>query len=1002
MRKSLVVSPRLGPKETGRSTRSGLEMARNMLDFSPVQQFQKQFSALDQAMTKLRHLNPPKEVNSIFDEFDTLKKKYSAFFESCQSVLRQYKLGNESKGVPEEHMKVISGFPSASNTFFTLLVGFNSRKPKIFYGEARNLGAVMEDAVVEFAQICLKEQQSRLVFKQYDNSLRFLVSELRTQMHDLFKQGSFEQISQEKVSEVIETAKRLSRVFETDLQHGLFLQKTMSAIGAQYVSKFHAGFVGLVPLLASIPPFNDLLGTIFASVETYSEILMRVMEDTKVQCDVDPIVIPIDTKGEVTTSSSIQNDLVKLDPVTHFLEELSRLLGISSEGNEDKVEWCEELLATARKTIHDLEYENHQLKTRVHSKDFITSETAITDRFVQNKKFQEDLQHEYAKEKDELLRSLVATVKTLVPGEILHHDDDYETQVQTLVTNCRINMDNTEKQLNEMDNMMKNTRNTLRLFYKSQFYQDISDEADLGQTAEILIRKLTKLHKKLDEKITAASAANNELNMFLRSVLNGRLEEVEGLTGAQLKKGLISCISNLEQELQDTKDKLSECIDNHNNFEQKAIECVSKVQSKLAMATSIEPDVTSSTFDDLASHVLGMFAQFEKEMDAQNTFRKFLCSFLSQLRFALGLPPIRLINLNREELQDVMVGILDSPPVQEGLGLAKHRPPNPEDVSRVSETSKQTNTVKETDPQFVFTVHDYLAERCGQLQGGSQTDFMHLNVDKLMGELTSLIDNKNKYVKALRSVIHDVAIRLGCQHNHKEAENVELDAISQDIFQNLEILVNRARENAGSTAIEAAVALIHAEDMKQFDSMNLKPIECIKAELQKVSRTSELLAPIFTLTSAIADDLDNDGPFLVPLTPEFDRQMDQIENLKLAAARLPVQQVHPGFGEFVTHAVELIAALATTISSVTFAEKFSQDQQKLTELLSNRQESETTIKKLTHQIADQVQEIQRIKTKFAAFVEACRTIVQSRSSQLTEIHKTEIEAILGFYSGKEP
>ena len=115
MRKSLVVSPRLGPKETGRSTRSGLEMARNMLDFSPVQQFQKQFSALDQAMTKLRHLNPPKEVNSIFDEFDTLKKKYSAFFESCQSVLRQYKLGNESKGVPEEHMKVISGFPSSDN-----------------------------------------------------------------------------------------------------------------------------------------------------------------------------------------------------------------------------------------------------------------------------------------------------------------------------------------------------------------------------------------------------------------------------------------------------------------------------------------------------------------------------------------------------------------------------------------------------------------------------------------------------------------------------------------------------------------------------------------------------------------------------------------------------------------------------------------------------------------------------------------------------------------------
>ena len=998
MRKSLVLSPRVGPKDSARTTKPGLEIARNMNDFSPVQQFQKQFSALDLAMTKLRHLNPPEELTQMFDEFDSLKKGYSVFIESCQAVLRQRKLGNESKGISEDHVKVISSFTTMSNTFFTMMVGLNSRKPEIFYAEAKKLSSVMQDAVIEFAGICGKEQQTRRILKQYDNALRYYVSELETQIHDLFKKESFERISQEKVNEVVEIAKKLSRVFETDLQHGLFTQKMLTSVGSQYVSKFHAGFVGLVPLLANIPPFNELLANIFVSVETYSEILKRVMEDTQVESDADPISIPIDANGDVTESADIKDGLIRLDPVTYFLEEFSELLGCSSERRSDKLEWCEEILATARQRIHDLEYENHQLKTKVLSKEFITSETALTDRYPQNKKFQEELVHEYAKEKEHLLRSLVATVKTLVPGEILHHDDDYETQVQTLVMNCRINMDNAEKKLHDYEQLMQTTRSTLRQFYKSQFYQDIDEEADLHETAEILIARLTKLHKKLDEKITAASAAQNELNMFLKSVLHGRLEEVDGLTGAQLKKGLISCICSLEQELEETKKKLSDCIENHNEFERQAVECISKVQSRLSMATNIEQNVTSSSFEVLAPHVLGMFEQFEKETDAQNTFRKFLCSFLSQLRFALGLPKLSLINLSREDLQDVMVGILDSPPVQEGLGLSRHRPPNQETLSRGNdaENTRPTSRARDADPQFVFKVHSYLADRCGQVQGCSSSGFMHVPVDKLMDSLTKLIQEKNDYVKALRSVINDIAIRIGQKYDQKEAESVDVDVLARDIFTGLENLFTKADQNSVVDAIPEIVALIHEDDMKQFDLMNLRPIDCVKAELQKVKHTPQVLEPVLKITRALSEDLEKQNQIVLS-SPEFDRCMEQIENLRTAANHLPAHQVHPTFYPFVEQAVTVLSSLATKIGSVVFAEKLSEDKEKVAEVIANKQEMESTIKKLTHQISDQVQEIQRIKARFGAFIEASRTIVQDRSAQLTEIHNTEIAAIIDCY-----
>ena len=981
---------------------------RNIQDFSPLQQFQKQFQALEQAMLRLRQLNPPPDVQRIFTEFQALQKKCTVFVDACQKVLKHNKLGSDGREISKDPFHIVAGFTEQSNAFFAILVEFNARKPRIFSTTVLNYVQVMDDAILDLGDICAGEQQKRRVFKEYEPEFQALIGQLRRDITSLFKEVSFEEISQENVNAMIETAKQVSRKFETDMPRAFYPQRAFMPTVSEHVKRFHSGFVALVPMLANIPVFNDVLIDIFTSVHDFAGILKSVLREANVVPVADPIEVPVTETREVMATQEVDDNLFRIDPLGSYLSDLAKLFGCSNGEHCSRLDWAHEIVTAARRKVHNLEQSNHQMNTKLRSNEDITSEAALTERFEENRKYQEALAQGYTKQKEDLMREVVDTVKILVPPDILHPDDDFQTQIKTLVANCKIHMDDVQKRLDETEQMVAETKEAIRNFYKTEFYKDIDEEKDLKQTTDVLLAKLTKFHKEMDHKLTMADPSQHELTTFLNYILTGRIENVEELTLPQLKKELVSYVTQIEQSLADTKAELTKSEETHKEYEDHVVDCISKVRSRIAMITGNQPDVTRVSFEDISENISELLAESERNAELREAFRRFLCSFLAQLRYALKLPQMKLMNLTNDELKDVMTAILDCPPIQKGLGRYKERASSSlspikqtEDDSPKQVTRYSPLSAREPDNQFVLKVHNYLAECCGQLQGATPATFLHLPVDKLMENVTKFIFEKNDYVRNLRGLIADIAIRVsGPDIGQKEVlMRRDLAVLAKDIFGCLDPPVAQS-EMEISEKIPDLIALIPPEDMQQFQAMHLKPFECVQAELQKMSNTFQLLEPLLTLTNSLSEEISTNGSF-VPLSPSFNRYLDHIENMRRAAVRLSPQEVHPVVYPFVNKAVMLINLCATTMSSMSFAESYANDQERLAELITNRQENDIKIKDLTNQITEHVKEIQTIKTRFHAFVEASRKLADERIAKLRELHQQEITAIMDHYCKSE-
>lgn len=1011
MRKSQNVSPRRSPIETltGRLSKTGLVTPRNIQDFSPLEQFQKQFAALGQAMLRLRQMNPPPDVERIFTEFQSLQKKSSLFIEACQKVLKHNKLGPDARRISKDPFDIVANFTEQSNGFFSIMVEFNKQKPKIFAKTVLNYVQVMDDAILDLEEICMKEQPKRCIFKEYSDDLRKLMKELRNGITRTFKGAAFEGASQEDMSVLIETAKRLSRKFEQETVRAFYPQRAFMPTVSEHAARFHAGFVALVPLLGNIPAFNDVLIDIFESVEDFSDILKSLIRETRVIPVADPISVPVTERREVMATQEVDDNLFRIDPVGSYLGELAQLFGCSNGRECSRLDWCHEIVTAAKRKLRGLEESNHALNTKLQSNEDITSEAALTERFEENRRYQESVAEGFARQKDGILRQVVDTVKVLVPRNILHPDDDFMTQIRTLVTNCKIHMDDVHKKLDETEQMVAETKDALRSFYKSEFYKDIDETKDLKQTADVLITKLTKFHKEMDQKLTRADPSQDELNTFLKFVLADRIENLDELTLPQLKKELINFVAKTQQDLEDTKTKLSKCEENRKQYEEHVIDCILKVRTRIGAMTRILPDVTKTSFEEISNNVSEILAESEKKAELWATFRKFFCSFLSQLRYALKLPPMKLMHLSDDELKDVMTAILDCPPIQKGLGRYKERASTSLEPMKLSEefgspkpvTRYSPLSTKDADPQFVFKVHNFLAECCGQLQGCSPSGFMHVPVEKLMTNVNKLIFEKNDFVKNLRGLLADIAIRVnGPDIGQKEAlMKRDLPILAKDIFSGLDppVLV---RDGEISEKIPELVSLIPPQDMQQFRALELKPLDCVEAELNKISTTFGLVEPLLTLIDGLAEDISANGSF-APLSPNFRRYLDQIENIRRASVRLSPQEVHPCVYPFINKAVSLITLLSATVSSMSIAESYANDQQNLTDLILNRQENDMKIRDLTAQIAEQSKEYQQLQTRFRAFVEASRKMAEVRHERMREIHQKEIAVIVDHYCQSE-
>lgn len=992
---------------------------RNMSDFTPIQQFQKIFSKIDKLFLKFRQMNPPDDFIQLIDDFYDLKSKYTIFIENCNRIDRHIKVGNtksSKNSTPNEKLienarKICTAFPNETSRFFSYFYHVNSKLSRFFIQDFQNYFTIMENSFHDYGDLCLKEQQTRYIYLQFESTIQELFASVRQGLNSTF--SSFDEI--QDVSPVVENLKLLSRKFESELPHSIHNQRLMLNEGNEYLSQFHTCFVLIVPLLANIPVFNQIFIEISEQVDPLQEVLVTLLQELKID-------VPHIMKTHEIQNSVNSEDLFHITPQDHFIKEMAAYFGASDGSELEQKEWYDEIMSKAREKINSLKQKNHQLTTQLKSNDQITSEKALNDRIEENRKYKEKVQQECEERRIELMRNVINSIKVLVPYDLIVSSDDFETQINCIISNAQLEQKVLKENLDDANEIIQQTFNILSSYMTSQLSMNVTEKTSLPSLAELFIEKVSKKKKKEeeDQNSTDQNSNSSELDIFLRKFLAKQQINAASMNTSEMKKEVKTLVSTLKFKLNEKESKLTILTETSTEFEEKSIEAFSKIQRSLALFNNVEPLVSDVTFESVTSSIFSLLDETNKTHQNQSNFRNFLSSFLAQLLHALHLKQPKFRDMSESQLKDVMTMILDAPQIQKNLtvGTVKYKNASPRAIRPIEPFSSPASSLnlpgrpntKEADSQFVLKMHAYLCDCLALLKGLAPVKFLHTPIEKLMQDVTKMIYEKNDCLQNYRGLLADVFIRVSrktiifnSKSNSKEKEELmkeEIGKVASGIFTSIEELLSKNERDIKEKLIRM-VNLIPHDDQKQFSMMKLKPVEMVSAELEKMKKSEESVTQIVQTIDELSKDLQKERIGFVPVSPFFRHYLEHIENLRRSSIRLSPQETHPAVYLFATKMISLVDSFSNALSALSITENIAEKNKELMEKLANQKEFDDKINDLNNVIKQKKDEIEKLRNQLRSFVDANRKRWDKQIELINDIHEKEIKQIIEYYEQKQ-
>lgn len=995
---------------------------RNMSDFTPIQQVQKIFTKIDKLFLKLRQMSPPDDFTQLIDDFFDLKTKYTVFIESCNKIDRHIKVGNtknnknsnSNEKFIDNAREICTSFPVETSRFFSYFYHVNSKLSRFFIQAFQNYFTIMENCFHDYGEICLKEQQTRYIYLQFESAIQELFTFVRQELNSALT--SFDEI--QDVSPVVESLKLLSRKFENELPHAMHNQRLMLTEGNDFLNQFHTCFVLMVPLLANIPVFNQIFTEIADQVDPFQDILIVLLHDLQIE-------VPHVLKTQEIQNSVNSEDLFHISPQDHFIKEMAAFFGASDGADLHQNEWYNEIMSKAKEIINNLKQKNHQLMTKLKSNDEIKSEKVLNDRIEQNRKYKEQIQQEYEEKEIKLMRDVINSIKVLVPYDLLASSDDFDTQIKCIISNAQLEQKVAKENIEELNETISQTWDVLSNFMTSKLYMNVDKNTPLPNLAEALIEKVSKKKEKDETNTENRSPSNSELDIFLKKFLAKQQVNAINMTTPEMKKEVKKLISTLKFKLNEKEQKLTNLTESSTEFQDKAMEAFSKIQRSLALYNQAEPLVSDVTFESVTSSIFSLIDEIDKKRQNQSNFRNFLTSFLAQLLHALRLQQPKFRDMTESQLKDIMTSILDAPQIQRSLSASVFtteispinkalnntsprtvRPSQPFS----SLTSRSTTALKEVDSQFVLKMHAYLCDCSALLKGLAPVKFLHTPIEKLMQDVTKSIYEKNDCLMNYRGLLADIYIRtsrttvsFNSRPNSKEKEELmkaDIGKVASGIFQSIEDLMSRNERDIKAKLAEM-VNLIPHDDQKQFNLMKLKPIEMVRAELEKMRKSSESVTSIIQILDEISRDLQKERIGFVPVSPFFKHYLGEIENLRRVSIRLSPQETHPAVYSVATKMISLVDSFSNALSALSISENISERHKELMDKLVNKKDFDDQIESLKNTISQKNDEIEKLKTQLNSFVQANKKKWDDQVKLITKIHQQEINQIIEFYAKKQ-
>jgi hypothetical protein len=543
--------------------------------------------------------------------------------------------------------------------------------------------------------------------------------------------------------------------------------------------------------------------------------------------------------------------------------------------------------------------------------------------------------------------------------------------------------------VSEQANLISGCHEQLQTFYRRYFCAELPPNCDLAETLSFVLSSMTKVQEHMEHRLLDADPSTHELIVFLRTQLTGRVAHCEEMTLTQLRAECMTYIESTESDLQAARTELAELRRSAAAFESRATDSVAIAQKELAAIVGVDSDVIGSSFDELMQNLSQLLAKGQQEAEATRAMRHFLGSFLSQLLYALHLPVIKMKDLTFAEMREVMKSIIDCPKIQQSLGAFQQQP-----SPRRSPPPAQIST-KDADAQFVLKIHNYIAECCGHIESSSSVPFLHFPLDKLMATLSKLILEKMDYIKNLRGLLADILIRIrrGDRGKKELLMKRDLESLAADLFSSLD-----GRLSTSGADIQELMSLIPPSDR---DSVDRSAFDCIKSQLQKTWTTRDLAEPFLALADSLLEDISPTRGGFVPMSPYFDHFINTLDAMKKFVTRLAKEPVHAFVSDIITKCVAIFSSCAFSLSSVSFAEAYSKDRERLADLISTRTELLARIDAMQLQIVQSDRLVSDLRAQFAAFVRASRAEQEGHRKQLAEFHEREMRTVVEYYAPAE-
>jgi hypothetical protein len=637
---------------------------RNLSDYTPIEQFQKHFTILDLQVLKLRQLDPPEDFQRLFSDFADLKREFGVFHQTCLRLIRSQKLSPNHEIHPEVAV-VIADFPGPSTAFFGVVHALNTQRFQIYFPLMCEYFATMEDTISVYGNICETAAQTRIIHKRLAPNVASHVAAVRKHLEYFFSDCT-DGITDEMTGRFMELLKGLSRSFTLELHSTIRAQKVIPTGLNFQIDKFDRAFVSLTTLLSNIPTIDLTLAALLELGGSYCDLLEQVLVDLRLK-PAEPITLQFGDSREEKPSSVAQSGIIVIDPIDQFLNDLCELFQCSTRSDSTAV-LCNRILTSARKTINDLNEENHRLKTRLESAEFIKSEKALNLRFEENQRFQNDLTQSFAIQRTALLRGLIDQLGVLAPCEVLHPTDDYQTRVDVILSNVKFELDDLRKKVTKDEAILSESLSKVAEFANAQYSLEFDEGTDLTTAISLLQRQFAKSLKRMEKLLTEDDPSRSELVDFLTKILRGRIENSQDLTLSQLKMEFTNFVARLEQNAEDNQSEIFSLKAHTSEFQVEVINRLSEWKDRLKVLVDGVDRGTEPSYENLASQISGLLELAEKDKEKKTLFGRFLVSFLSQVMFALHLAVPKFNGMADEQLEDVMMTVLDAPQIRTGLG----------------------------------------------------------------------------------------------------------------------------------------------------------------------------------------------------------------------------------------------------------------------------------------------------------------------------------------------